>query len=102
MQGSKREQQLQEFLGVNKHKSKQQMFANDEVNPELDPTAAGMQAGELEQDDGSSDATEQNLEEMSDMEYLRSRMGKLESGMFCPGQSIVHTSAVYHNESGSY
>lgn len=78
MQASKREQQLQEFLGVNKHKSRQQMFANDEVNPEVDPKAAG----EVAEDDGS-DVSEQQLEEMSDMDYLQSRMGKLDSGTGC-------------------
>lgn len=80
MQGSKREQLLQEFLGVNKRKSKQQMFANDEVHPEVDPAVVAVQAGQPPAEDCSSDATRQNLDEMSDMEYLRSRMGKLDSG----------------------
>ena len=81
MQESKREQLLQEFLGVNKHKSKQQMFANDEVAPDTDlqPALADDEAAEGE----SSDATEHNIEDMSDLEYLRSRMGKLDSGACC-------------------
>lgn len=77
MQESKREQQLQEFLGVNKHKSKHQLFANDEITPEMDPKLAGAEVDAAEE---GSDATEHNVEDMSDLEYLRSRMGKLDSG----------------------
>lgn len=67
---------------MNKHKSKHQMHANDEVNPALDPARAqGDDAGAAE--DEGSDVTKHDLDEKDDMEYLRSRMGKLDSGACC-------------------
>lgn len=64
-------------------KSKQQMFANDDAVPEGDAqltVAAPEQQHQQGAGDPDSAPEDSNIDDASDMEYLRSRMRKFDSG----------------------
>jgi uncharacterized protein involved in copper resistance len=66
-----------------KPKSKQQVFANDELAPQMDVLRATSHSKHAKQQDtaNTESASEaSNADEVSDSEYLRSRMCHFDSG----------------------